>query len=112
MLARPAIAAEAKVLADPSGALTQILLYHVAGAKALSTDLSDGQMVATLNGKEVTVSIMDGKVYINNAMVTLADIEADNGVVHVIDAVLLPPTTTVYDIIKKNIIRSFRRLLS
>jgi len=87
------------LLEDPEGALTQILLYHVVGSKAMSTDLSDGQMIATLQGKEVEVKIMDGKVYINNAMVTIEDIEADNGVVHVIDAVLLPPTTTVYDII-------------
>ncbi len=92
----------AALLEDPTGALAQILLYHVVGVKALSTDLSDGQMIATLQGKEVKVTIADGKVYINNAMVTVADIEADNGVVHVIDAVLLPPTNTVYDIIKNS----------
>ncbi|MBS2099322.1 fasciclin domain-containing protein, partial [Carboxylicivirga linearis] len=87
------------LLEDPEGTLTQILLYHVVGSKAMSTDLSDGDMIVTLQGKEVEIKIMDGKVYINDAMVTVADIEADNGVVHVIDAVLLPPTTTVYDII-------------
>jgi uncharacterized surface protein with fasciclin (FAS1) repeats len=86
------------LLMDPSGALTQILLYHVVGAKALSTDLSDGQVITTLNGDSITVSIMDGNVYIDDAMVTVADIEADNGVVHVINAVLIP-TTTVFDII-------------
>jgi len=73
--------------------LTDILLYHVVGATAFSTDLSDGQMVATLNGAEVEVSIeCDGSIFINDAQVILADIEADNGVVHVLDAVLLPPT--------------------
>ncbi len=76
------------LLEDPTGALAQILLYHVVGAKALSTDLSDGQMITTLNGDSVTVKIMDGNVYIDNAMVTVADLEADNGVVHVIDAVI------------------------
>ena len=86
------------LLLDPTGALAQILLYHVVNAKALSTDLSDGQVITTLNGQNVTVSIMEGKVYINEAMVTLADLEADNGVVHVIDAVLIP-STTVFDII-------------
>ena len=49
-------------------------------------------MITTLNGQNVTVSIMEGKVYINEAMVTTADIVTDNGVVHVIDAVLLPST--------------------
>ncbi len=95
--ALPAGTVEA-LLEDPTGALAQILLYHVVGARALSTDLSDGQMITTLNGDSVTVKIMDGMVYIDNAMVTVADIEADNGVVHVIDAVILP-ASTVLDII-------------
>jgi uncharacterized surface protein with fasciclin (FAS1) repeats len=86
------------LLSDPTGTLAQILLYHVVGAKAMSTDLSDGQMITTLNGDSVMVSIMEGNVYINDAMVTVADLEASNGVVHVIDAVLIP-TTTVVDII-------------
>ncbi len=81
----------AALLEDPTGDLAQILLYHVVNAKAMSTDLSDGQMIVTLQGKEVKVTIMDGKVYINDAMVSMANIEADNGVVHVIDAVLMPP---------------------
>ncbi len=86
------------LLANPTGALAEILLYHVAGTKALSTDLSDGQMITTLNGDSVTVKIADGSVYIDDAMVTVADIEADNGVIHVIDAVLLP-TSNVVDVI-------------
>lgn len=78
------------LLKDPTGELAQILLYHAVSAKAMSTDLSDGQMIATLNGSSVTVKFMDGKVYIDKAMVTVADIKADNGVVHVIDAVIIP----------------------
>ena len=68
----------------------------------MSTDLSDGQMITTMLGEDVTISIMDGTVMVNDATVTVADIAADNGVVHVIDAVLLPPpaeTTTVVDVI-------------
>ncbi|MBK7428056.1 MAG: fasciclin domain-containing protein [Saprospiraceae bacterium] len=96
--ALPAGTVEA-LLEDPTGALAQILLYHVVSGTALSTDLSDGQRIVTLNGSSVVVSFEGGNVFINDAQVTVADIIADNGVVHVIDAVLLPPSNTVVDII-------------
>jgi transforming growth factor-beta-induced protein len=95
--ALPAGTVEA-LLKDPKGALTQILLYHTVGANALSTGLSNGQFIKTINGKSVNVIINSDGVFINNAKVTVADVIADNGVVHVIDAVLLPPTT-VADVI-------------
>ena len=89
-----------ELLALPN--LGDILQYHVVAASAFSTDLSDGQMIGTLQGSDVTGTMnMDG-VFINEAMVTVADIAADNGVVHVIDAVLLPPapvSNTVVDVI-------------
>jgi len=85
------------LLADPTGQLTQILLNHVASGTTLSTDLSDGIMITTLQGGEVSVSINDGMVMIGNANVTVADIIADNGVVHVIDAVI---ETSVNNIIQ------------
>ena len=88
----------AGLLDDPAGALTDVLLYHVLGTKVLSTDLSDGQMITTLNGDSITVTIDGSDVYIDSAMVTLADIDTDNGVVHVIDEVIVP-RTTVSDII-------------
>lgn len=75
--------------------LSDILLYHVVNATAMSTDLADGQMITTMLGEDVTITIMDGTVMVNDATVTVADITADNGVVHVIDAVLLPPTPEV-----------------
>ena len=80
------------LLADPTGALADLLLYHVAGAAALSTDLSDGQLVTTLQGGDVEVTIDGMGVMINNANVIVADLVADNGVVHVIDAALSIPT--------------------
>lgn len=70
--------------------LAGILTYHVVSGKLMSSQLSDGQKVKTVNGQELTVSIKDGKVMINGANVTAADLEASNGVIHVIDAVVLP----------------------
>ena len=77
--------------------LTDILKHHVVGASVPSSALSNGQVVTTLLGTDVTVTINSMGVYIDNAMVTIADITADNGVVHVIDAVLLPPATDIID---------------
>ena len=70
--------------------LTAVLTYHVVAGNVMSGDLSDGQVVTTLQGQELTVSIKDGKVMINGATVVAADLAGSNGVVHVIDAVLLP----------------------
>jgi uncharacterized surface protein with fasciclin (FAS1) repeats len=84
----------ASLLEDPKGMLAEILLYHVVGAKAYSSDLSNGQKITTLNGDDIEVKIENGKAYIDNAMVTVADIKADNGVVHVINAVITPAPKT------------------
>jgi transforming growth factor-beta-induced protein len=79
------------LLADPSGLLTDILLYHVVSGKVMSTDLSDGMTAPTLNGASLTFSVSDEGVMVNDANVVVADIEVSNGVIHVIDSVLLPP---------------------
>lgn len=74
--------------------LTSILTYHVVrGFPAKSSDLSDNMSIMTLEGSGVT-SMVTGGVKINNANVVSADIEATNGVIHVIDTVLMPPSTT------------------
>ena len=87
-----------QLLALPN--LGEILQYHVVAGEAFSTDLEDGQTFTTLMGQDVTVSISDAGIMINEAMVIIADLEAENGVVHVIDALLVPPApTTVVDII-------------
>jgi uncharacterized surface protein with fasciclin (FAS1) repeats len=78
---------------DPSGALVSVLTYHVIAGEILSTDLVDGQSATTINGDNIVVSITAEGVLINDALVTMADIVTDNGVVHVIDAVLVPATS-------------------
>ena len=83
------------LLADPTGDLQQILLYHVVGGIAMSTDLSDGDVFQTLQGDDVTVNIDNSVVMINESTVTAADNEAENGIVHVIDGVLDNSTSTI-----------------
>ncbi|MEF3046088.1 fasciclin domain-containing protein [Pseudotabrizicola sp. L79] len=70
--------------------LTAILTYHVVPGKVMSTDLTEGMMAATVQGAEVTITL-DGGAKVNGAAVTTADIEATNGVIHVIDTVIMPP---------------------
>jgi transforming growth factor-beta-induced protein len=73
--------------------LGKILQYHVVGGSAvMSKDLKEGeQKVVTLEGSELNVKVASGKVMVNDATVIAADVEASNGVIHVIDKVLLPP---------------------
>ncbi len=81
---------------DEKDLLVKVLTYHVvADTAAFSTDLSDGQMIETFQGENVGINIKDGAVHIvdatdTNATVVLADVAASNGVVHVINKVLLP----------------------
>jgi uncharacterized surface protein with fasciclin (FAS1) repeats len=71
--------------------LVQVLTYHVVPGKVYSKDLKNGMKAKTVQGSEVTITLQGGKAMVNKANVTTADIEASNGVVHVIDAVILPP---------------------
>jgi Secreted and surface protein containing fasciclin-like repeats len=72
--------------------LVRILTYHVVPGLAPSSALRAGQQVATLQGSPVTVTLLEGgRIRINNANVIAADIQASNGIIHVIDAVLIPP---------------------
>ena len=69
--------------------LASILTYHVVAGKVMSTDLSDGMTPDTVNGETITIKT-EGGVTINGTTVSTADIEADNGVIHVVDAGLMP----------------------
>ena len=74
-----------------TNALTDILLYHVVSGKAFSKDLEDGQRIKTIVGRTVKVDLRsDGDIEINDADVDHPDIKACNGVIHVIDRVLIP----------------------
>ncbi len=70
--------------------LTAILTYHVVAGKAMAKDVTGLKSVKTVNGKELPLKVVDGKVIVGGATVTTADIGASNGVIHVIDTVLLP----------------------
>jgi len=78
----------ASLLADPE-ALAAILTYHVVPGKVMSTDLSNDMKAGTVNGADVTI-MTEGGVMVNDANVISADVEASNGVIHVIDTVILP----------------------
>lgn len=69
--------------------LTAILTYHVVPGKVMSGDLSDGMMAETVQGGDVTI-MTEGGVTVDGAKVVQADIEASNGVIHVIDGVIMP----------------------
>ena len=88
--ALPAGTVDGLLKPESKAALTNVLIYHVVAGAVKAADLTDGQKVKTLQGEELTVSIKDGKVMINGANVTAADLTGSNGVVHVIDAVLMP----------------------
>lgn len=72
--------------------LKDILLYHVASGNLSSKDVSklDGKEIALENGKTAKISLKDGEVFINDSKVIITDIKANNGVIHVIDTVLMP----------------------
>jgi len=73
--------------------LQAVLSYHVVPGKVMAADLIDGMVVETINGESITINIGDiGAVINNEASVMITDIETTNGVVHMIDTVLLPPT--------------------
>ncbi|MEM1237422.1 MAG: fasciclin domain-containing protein [Pseudomonadota bacterium] len=80
---------ESLLLPENKDQLVAILTYHVVPGKVMSTDLSDDMAAATVQGGEIMIDLDNG-VMINDATVVAADIEASNGVIHVIDKVILP----------------------
>ncbi|MFN0082759.1 MAG: fasciclin domain-containing protein [Ferruginibacter sp.] len=88
--ALPAGAVDGLLKPESKDKLTGVLTYHVVSGAVKAADLKDGQKIKTVQGEELTVGVKDGKVTINGANVTIADVVSSNGVTHVIDAVLMP----------------------
>ena len=114
------------LLADTES-LTQILLYHVVGDVVMADTVVTLDEAETLEGSKVEIEVVDGKVFVNDSQVTSTDIEASNGVIHVIDKVLVPgmdetgnnkkliddqiPNFVVYEYIDAETDYTFRRLV-
>ena len=77
------------LLAD-SAALANVLTYHVVAGNVMAADVVKLTSAVTVQGQAVSIAVKDGKVYVDGAQVTATDIKASNGVIHVIDAVILP----------------------
>ena len=87
--------------ADPNGLLRDVLSGHIINSQVISNNLINGSFVTVANGDQVQVTISNGSIFFGNARITIEDIQADNGTVHVVDAVVLPDglITTVFDLI-------------
>lgn len=86
----PAGTVENLLKPENKAALIKVLTYHVVPGKVYSKDLTNGMKASTAQGSDVTITLKDGKAMVNDANVITADIEASNGVIHVIDKVILP----------------------
>ncbi|AFO86610.1 fasciclin domain-containing protein [Phaeobacter inhibens] len=87
--ALPAGTVEELLKPENKDKLVEILTYHVVPGKVMSGDLVDDMKAATVQGSEITIDL-DSGVMVDEATVTTADIEAENGVIHVIDTVIMP----------------------
>jgi uncharacterized surface protein with fasciclin (FAS1) repeats len=97
--ALPAGVLDALLLPENKDVLTKILTYHVVAGKVMAADVTDGD-VPTVEGQTVALSTADG-VTVNGAKVIQADVETSNGVIHAIDAVILPPDVDVDALLAK-----------
>ncbi|MFT3747262.1 MAG: fasciclin domain-containing protein [Agriterribacter sp.] len=87
----PAGTVEGLMKEDKKADLENILQYHVTVSAIKAENLSDGQSLGMVNGDNVTVSVKDGKVTLNGSAHIITSVPASNGIIHVIDQVLLPP---------------------
>jgi len=80
-----------EALLNDTSALKKILLYHVAKGRLTAEDVANMSNITTLEGQKLPVNVTDQGVFVGNATITMVDINASNGVIHVIDTVLIPP---------------------
>ncbi|MEQ1676727.1 MAG: fasciclin domain-containing protein [Chitinophagaceae bacterium] len=76
---------------DKKADLQNILQYHVAVSGYKAENMKDGQVIGMANGDNITLSVKDGKIMVNGTANIVASVPASNGIIHIIDAVLLPP---------------------
>jgi uncharacterized surface protein with fasciclin (FAS1) repeats len=88
--ALPAGTVEELLKPENKDQLVAVLTYHVVPGKVMSTDLTEGMTAATVNGKDITITL-EGGPKVNGAVISAPDVAASNGVIHVIDSVILPP---------------------
>ena len=86
----PAGTVETLLKPENKAKLVKILTYHVIGARAMAADVVKMTSAKTVQGSEVKIAVADGKVKVDDANVVKTDIECSNGVIHVIDAVIMP----------------------
>ncbi|WDI32944.1 fasciclin domain-containing protein [Hyphococcus flavus] len=90
--ALPAGTVDTLLMPENKDQLTAILTYHVVPGKVKAADVVNLESATTVNGADISISVDNGTVMINDATVTTADVKASNGVIHVIDKVIMPPS--------------------
>jgi len=88
---------ESLLLPENKDLLTSILLYHVVSGSVLAADVIQLDSAVTVNGASVSINVSDDGVTVDNANVIQTDVAASNGVIHIIDAVILPPAPTAVE---------------
>ena len=86
----PAGTVESLLKPENRDQLVAILTYHVVPGKVMAKDVVNLSEATTVNGADIAIKVMDGKVRINDATVTTADVDTSNGVIHIVDTVILP----------------------
>jgi transforming growth factor-beta-induced protein len=99
-----------EALLNDTGTLKKILLYHVAGQRLMAKDVVNMSNITTLEGQKLKVNVTDKGVFVGKVKIIMTDINASNGVIHEIDAVLIPPEKDIVETAKDE--GNFTKLLT